>query len=342
MKTRDLSWLTAEIAETQAYHRQRLADLFNGIPPKTQIAIDGQAFGHAHGLAGTHPIDMLQNPQAWLDDVLEDMRGQSDTLADRATFRPAIIELDPWGVHYIDQFFGANVYFYAGQVWNDELKYDLSELAPPDVVHSPLFQQSLELGQIVSSATQAKVLVAGPVLSCPANIAINLFGQRFLEALLERPALAQRTLRIITDVIITLTRAWKDRIPPEIHRNFVSLNRCTPPGFGEIDGCATQLISGAHYRQYFAPLDEEILRVSAQGGLIHICGSHQQHISTWAQMKALRAIQLNDRAADDLALFYAQTRPDQTLYVTPHEHLTIAQILEITHGHRTILQASLS
>lgn len=333
--------MDSEIDQAQTYHHNRIANLFAGSPPSTIIAIDGIAFGHSHGGGGTNDIDMLRNPEVWLDDVLEDMRNHREMLIDRITFHPAIIEIDPLGVHYVDRFFGANVFFYKGCVWNDELQCDLSELQMPDIPSSELFRQSYELGKLVTEATQGKVLIAGPVLSCPANIGMNLFGQRLLEALVERPEVARRALRIIADVIITLTRCWLDLIPYEIHQNFVGYGRYTPPGFGEIDGCATQLISAKHYNQFFAPLDEEILQVTKPGGLIHICGSIKQHIPTWGKMKSLRAIQANDRALDDFKLLYTETRPDQILYVVPSENCTLDKILEVTRGNRIILETTI-
>jgi hypothetical protein len=64
-------------------------------------------------------------------------------------------------------------------------------------------------------------------------------------------------------------------------------------------------------------LDDEILSLYPGGGLIHLCGSHSQHIPTWRRMASVRAVQINDRATEDVELYLAGLREDQLLYVVP-------------------------
>ena len=334
-----LDWLTPEIEEAQADHRARVAALYAD-PTTGPLYIAGPTCGRWHGLWGTNQIDMLQQPDAWLADLLADLAAHAEEFADRRTFRPLFMEVDPLGVHYVDALFGAHVYIYEEQTWSDELPGDVADLAPPDLARSPIFLQSLELARKAVALSQGRILITTPVLSCPINIAINLFGQRFLETLIERPAVARRALRIITDVIAACTRAFMEVIPAPIRRNSVAGSRYAPPGFGQIDGCATQLVSGAQYREFFAPLDAELLALNPHGGMIHLCGEHGQHIAIWRQMAALRSVQLNDRATEDVELYFCGLRSDQILYVAPTAATPAERILDLTRGQRLVLQCS--
>jgi len=338
MSTHDLNWLTPEIEEAQAHHRARVAALYAGQRLDPPVAICGRIYGRSHGLWGTNETDMLAEPEAWLEDVLRGMAAGAAQAADRATFRPLSIEVDPLGVHYIDALFGARTCFHAGQVWSDPLDCDPADIAPPDLPHSSVFLASLALARRAIARTQGRVLVTTPVLSCPANIGMNLFGERLLEAMIERPAAARHALRVITDAILACARAFAQAIPDAVRRGSVACSRCAPPGFGQIDGCATQLVSARHYEEFLAPPDAEVLRASPHGGMIHLCGAHAQHIPAWSRMPELRAVQLNDRAAEDLARYAGGLRPDQILYVAPTPSMPVERILRITRGERVVLQ----
>jgi hypothetical protein len=58
-------------------------------------------------------------------------------------------------------------------------------------------------------------------------------------------------------------------------------------------------------------------------------------------MAELRAVQVNDRATEDLERYFQGLRPDQYLYVGPTESMPVARILEITGGERVVLQTVL-
>ena len=45
------------------------------------------------------------------------------------------------------------------------------------------------------------------------------------------------------------------------------------------------------------PLDDALLGDYPDSGMIHLCGSHGQHIQSFRDMRHLHAVQLNDRAA---------------------------------------------
>jgi hypothetical protein len=337
-------WLSPEIAAVQAYHRARVEALYRGETPAEVIAIVGKTFGRSHGLAGRAEIDMIADPDSWLADVFAQMADYAPTFADPVTFRPIIVELDPLGVHFVDAVLGARTGLVGGQYWSEQLPIDLDDLRMPDLRASPVFQAALRLGEkAVALARRGDgcIFVATPVLSCAINIAINLFGERFLEALIDRPEAARRCLRVINGTIIGCTRTIQSAIPADIRRNSVAENRFAPPGVGQIDGCATQLVSKRAYDDYFAALDAEVLGLSPLGGLMHICGAHTQHLATWAAMRELKAVQLNDRATEDLPAYFACLRPDQLLYVAPTTDMPLGRVLEITGGRRLVLQQAL-
>jgi len=338
LNIRNLQWLTPTIQGIQSLHRQRFDRLYAGEPMEAVLSIAGRLYGSSHPLAGGNEIDMLKEPDAWLDDVLQDMADHVDEAADSITFRPLSIELDCLGVHFIDALFGAQVYFKEGQVWSDPLPYDLSELSMPDLSRSQVLTDALHLAQQTAKISQGKFLIALPVFSCAINIGINLFGEKLLLALADRPEVAKNTLMIINQVILHCVRAFRDVVPPEIMRNSVACTRYAPVGFGQVDGCATHLVSCSQYQTFFEEPDNAVLTLWPYGGMMHLCGQHVQHIPAFKRMKSLRSVQLNDSASEDLKAYYADLRPDQLFYVGPTATMTVDRILEISGGHRVVLQ----
>lgn len=86
-----------------------------------------------------------------------------------------------------------------------------------------------------------------------------------------------------------------------------------------------------------APLDDSLLAEYPRGGMIHLCGSHTQHIPVFRKMKHLRAVQLNDRAALDLKLYLDGLRKDQVIYLNPCEGMSVKEALDISDGNRMII-----
>jgi hypothetical protein len=337
----DLSWLSPEIERVQAQHRARVEALYAGETLDRVVAMAGRFYGRSHGLAGVNEIDMLDDPASWLREVFKDMSEHAQEFADPVTFRPLAIELDPLGVHFIDALFGAKVTFHGGQVWSDPLECHLASLEEPDLKSSRVLQKALALANQAVQCSQGKILIATPVFSCPINIGINLFGERLLEALLERPDEVRRALRIVNEAIAETVRAFHRLVPRSILRNTVVCNRYAPEGFGQIDGCATHLVSGGHYRNFFRDLDAEVLKAWPRPGMIHVCGDHRQHIPTWAKMPEVQSLQVNDRATDDLEFYAHGLRQDQILYVSPTASMPVERILDVTRGRRVVLQCEL-
>ena len=340
----NFDWLTPSARQAQQAHKARLDRIWRGQPTGRAMVIGGVWYGRSHGLLGVNEIDMLAQPRRWVQDVLADMAAKAELAADQATFRPLAIEPDCLGVHYIDALLGMPAFFHEGQAWAESFPGDVADLPRPDLSRSEAFRASLELAAIAVEAAQAAggaVHVTTPVLSCPINIGMNLFGQRLLEALLERPAAARHALRVIADVILEAIAAFGRVIPEPLRRGSVALDRFAPEGFGQIDGCATQLLSPAVYAEFFAPLDAELLGAYGRGGMMHLCGAHVQHLPAWRAMPELRALQLNDRATDDFETYYRGLRDDQVIYVSPNRAWPVERIMALTAGRRVVLQTRL-
>jgi len=134
-------------------------------------------------------------------------------------------------------------------------------------------------------------------------------------------------------------RWYREAIPTAQMQPVCVGGRCQPRGLGQMCGCATQLVSGETYRRFVAPLDDEVLSVYPRGGMYHLCGSHTQHIPAWREMKRLRAIQVNDRAAEDLEAYFRGLRDDQIIYLSPTPTMTVERAMEITKGQRLVVCA---
>ena len=56
-------------------------------------------------------------------------------------------------------------------------------------------------------------------------------------------------------------------------------------------------------------------------------------------MASLRSVQVNDRAAEDLEIYFAELREDQIVYVNPCDGMPVERIMQITGGQRVVVVA---
>ncbi len=309
----------------------RMSDLFDG---KENEYLRHKVFT-LHGTVSMHGSDLYADPEAWMLGSLELTLTQQASFADG--FSPVCVEYPPYGVHYIDKMFGANVYYYAGQ-WNaDYLKTPIGSLEMPDLDRDETWQISKRAANAFLSADVKLPLFGMPTLSGALNILINLYGSEALMAMCEDEDAVRHDLNVINTLIRTLHRWYIDHIPKQQLQPVISWARTQPPGYGQLCGCTTQLLSKDMYREFIADLDNAILGEYEHGGMIHLCGSHAQHIETFRNMKNLRSLQLNDRASEDLALYLEGLRDDQILYVMPCEKMPVEKIVDISKGERVIL-----
>jgi len=317
---------------------QRLAARQAGIA-KLQQVFDGKEVilpPEINGYAGVARTSILQDHRRWLDEVLADLAAHADLLLDPAIFRPLVVRPRIYVVHFIDAILGAEVYDLDGtNNWQAHvLKTAVGTLQPPDLEKNPTWQLAKAVTYDFLSRKLTVPFIEMPTLSSPLNIALNLYGDAFLMAMLEDPDAARHDLRVITDLIATLHRWYIANVPSVQLQPVATPHRCKPSGFGQICGCSTQLLSGQQYAEFIEPLDEEILSVHPHGGMIHLCGKHTQHMDSFRRMKSLRALQINNDAAADLAAYFAGTREDQVLYVCLFKGMPLERVMEITGGGR--------
>ncbi len=315
----------------------RMSDLFDG----KENDYNAKKVFTLHGIV-PRPRDnsyLYTDPEDWVTDCLELMLTQRGTRPDG--FTPVCVEYPPYGVHYIDKMLGAKVYFHCGQ-WNaDYLTSPIGSLEMPDLDKDETWQLSKRAAKAFLDADVKLPLFGLPTLSSALNILLNLYGQEALIAMYEDEDAVRHDLDVINTLIRTLHRWYIDNIPKEQLQPVISWARTQPPGYGQLCGCTTQLLGAELYREFIADLDDAILGEYENGGMIHLCGSHAQHMETFRNMKNLRSLQLNDRAAEDLALYLEGLRDDQILYVNPCEGMPVEKILDISKGERIVLVKSM-
>jgi hypothetical protein len=332
---------TEELLAAREHHMARLEALYAGERLERALVLAGIRGGS--GISG--PAD--EDPVRWVAEALRSFAEAPARASDPMVFRPLFLEHWYHGVHFLDALFGARVVPTtqegAGGWWNECLRSPVGTLRAPDLGNSPVWRTAKALALAMRDSGTTLPFLAPQVLASPLNIAVNLYGEELLVAVVTDPDAARHDLRAITDTIKTLTAWYLETMPPAQYQPIAVAGRCQPRGFGQICGCTSQLLSAAQYRDLVAPLDAEILSsYPRKAGMIHLCGSHTQHLPVWREMKALRAVQLNDRAAEDFPLYFAGLRDDQIIYLRPTATMTIETALAISGGRRLVIATDLA
>lgn len=291
------------------------------------------------GIDGVSTADPCKEPEQWVQEAIDSLRPHADALLDPAIFRPLAVEYKLYGVHFIDSIFGAHVYDLDGTGnWQVRmLDTEIGELPVPDLDRSETWQLAKRAARAFLDSGVTVPVFGLTTLSSVLNIALNLYGDRMLEAMYTDPDAVKRDLQIINDLICNLHRWYLANIPLQQLQPVIATRRTQPPGYGQLCGCATQLISPALYEEFIAPHDEALLSIYPSGGMIHLCGTHTQHLPIWRDMKCVTSLQVNDRAAEDLPVYFEGLRDDQIIYVMPFPGMSPKRILEITKGRRTVI-----
>jgi hypothetical protein len=319
------------LLEVRERHMARLAGLLAG------QRLEGGLF--LQGVTGAGKADPYAEPEQWVEQALADLAARAGALRDPAVFRPLCLEFNPYGVHFIDRMFGARVYHHADQWWSRPLGTPVGELAPPDLDRDETWRLARRIAAAFLAAGVAVPLFGLPTIASALNVAVNLYDEEFLVALAAHPAAVRRDLGVINDLLCHLHRWYRQRIPAQQLQPVVAAQRCQPPGFGQLCGCTTHLLSADMYRRFVAPVDDELLSVYPHGGMIHLCGDHLRHAPAWREMKSLRAVQVNDRAAEDLPAWLEHLRDDQVIYLNPTATMTPKRALDLAAGRRLVIVA---
>ena len=319
--------------EKQTDWIKRLDNMFNNKP---DIYLDEYVFV-LDGIEGRTQYDLYKNPEEWIIDCLEDVANRIEDTKKEGTFVPVCISYPLYGVHFIDKIFGANVFFKDDQWWCEYINTPIGNLSMPDLENNEVFTLAKRACLFFLDQNVKLPLFGLPTIASALNIIINLYGQEILIAMLTDQEAVKHDLRVIEDVLLAIHKWYRSILPPENLQPVVPAQRTQPFNYGQICGCSTALISAECYVDFIASLDAELLGIYPKGGMIHLCGSHLQHIKAFREMKELRAVQLNDRAAYDLEVYFNELRNDQILYLNPSKEMTVEKALRITHGNRLII-----
>jgi len=281
--------------------------------------------------------------EAWLDGALDRLASHRERALDRSVFRPLCVNYNPHGVHFIDHLFGADVFRMEDGSWQVHyLQTPIGDLQRPDLNANESWQAAKGLTEAFVEREVPGVLFGLPTIGSTLNIAVNLYGQGIILAMMIDPEAARHDLGVINGLLCDIHRWYRATVPERQLQCIVPQGRCQPPGFGQLCGCTTQLLSPGLYEGFIAPLDDELLSVYPRGGMIHLCGTHTQHIPCWRELPSFGAFQTNDRASEDFETYFRELRDDQVLYVNPCEAVTVERIVEVTGGRRVVIPADLA
>ena len=326
----DLGFLTEDIWSAQRLHWDRARQLFEGRQP------DWVPLIWRHGK--TVPIHEDFDPAAWLGEAINELREEAGLFSDRDVWVPFALTLQRYQLHFLAALFGCPIWERDNIAWRKSLTalgWDLADLRKPDLSGNTVYEEMIGLIRFMEDATDGRIPMELPELLSPLTEAVTLFEEPFLVALRDKPELAATVVEIIAETTI------------EVHAGLLaaadgafvygSLHECTLPGYNTILGCSSQLVSPQCYREHGADWDEALLLSWSAGGSMHLCGSHTQHMDRWREMRGLKAIQLNDRASDDLEAYWTGLRSDQCIVLWPTETMTIDDAVRITGGRRLII-----
>lgn len=283
-------------------------------------------------------VDPYTDPEGYVDAAMRAFAKKAEQCDGDGPLSLPVLEFWLYGVHFVDKIFGAEVTCLesSGQ-WNTRyLDTEIGTLQKPDLETNETWKLAQRMAEAYLRWDVQGVFFKPQVIASALNIAVNLYGAEILMAMVEEPEKAAHDLRVINDTLMEIHRWYRAHIPAQ-QLQMICGGRTQPPGFGQICGCSTQLVSPQLYEEFIMPLDDEVLGLYPGGGLIHLCGSHAHLIPQFAKMKNLKNFQFNDRASEDMELYARGLREDQTLYVMACEGMPAERIRELSVLHRTIL-----
>ena len=301
--------------------------------------VDRKGALHLAGMGGdaAHPELMYSDPEAWLEEALGFLAEHAYSRISDKYFVPLCIYNSVYGVHFVDRIFGCEVFFQDGQWYNRYLKNEVGQLQKPDLENNETWALAKRIALAFLDWNVTAPVFEMPVIASPLNIAVNLYGEEILVAMLMEPEAAHHDLKIINEVLVELHQWYRSHIPARQLLPVVSTGRCQPPEHGQICGCTSQLLSPGLYEEFIMPLDDALLGVYPHGGMIHLCGSHTQLIPLFAKMPHLKCVQLNDKAAEDLKFYAEGLRDDQVIYLNPCEGMSTRQALQIAGDRKMVI-----
>jgi hypothetical protein len=318
MKDRDVEILRSpELLAIRDAGRARLETVFDGTQEDVFFLRGPDAYTTRVDIDS---VEWMEERLEWLADRAREILAEPDDLR----FRPLSVTYNPREVHYIDHLLGAEVVDIcpAPEECNWQVNYlktPVGELRPIDLASHPVWQDTVRFTEALLACELPAVHVGMPTISSALNIAMNLYGQEFLIALMVETDAATRDLRVINDLLLEIHRWYVANVPADVLQPICAGDRYQPVGFGQLCACSAQLISAETYAEHILPLDAEILQCYPNGGMVHICGAHAHQIPNWRRMPEVRAIQFNYPATKDFHQYWTDLRDDQVLYLDLRE-----------------------
>ena len=293
------------------------------------------------GISGRADDNMLlySNPEKWVIESLENLAEQIEECGSDIQFIPPCIEPGVYGVHFIDSIFGSHVYYEKNveQWYNDSINTEVGSLQFPDLEKSEAWNMATRAAREFLRQEVALPLFGLPTIASSLVVAVNLYGESILTEMLDEPTNAIHDFSVINNTLAEIHCWYRAILPENQLQPVVAHERTQPPGYGQICGCTSQLISAKTYETQISALDNELLGVYPKGGMMHLCGTHEHLIPSLRSMENLKAIQVNDRAAHDLKLYFEGLRDDQIIYLNPCQGMSIEKAMEITGGRRLVI-----
>ena len=186
------------------------------------------------GADAVNPDLMYTDPEAWIRDAVSHLVKHAHGRISDKYFVPLCIYDSIYGVHFVDRIFGCEVFFQDGQWYNRYLKNEVGQLQKPDLENNETWALAKRIANAFLDLKVTAPLFETPVIASPLNIAVNLYGEEILVAMLMEPEAAHHDLQIINEVLIELHQWYRAHIPARQLQPVCSCGRCQPPGHGQI------------------------------------------------------------------------------------------------------------
>ena len=332
----DMSFLTDRLFEVQHQHQRLMRQLLCGQQPDRVPVFEYAALS----LPAVGPYDC----ENWLAEKLNELKNNFDLYCDTVTWRIPAFALSRYGLHFISAVLGCEIQQRDNKTWcvpfSQQRQY-MENFRIPDLEENQIFLEMLDLIKFVDEVTQNQLPIELPFLAEPLLAAVDLFGAEFLTLLADEDSLADRLLADISSAILNI----RSRLLQAAGNNLCDYHTCAcpmPNGYTFLHGCTTHLVSAQTYRDRIAGLDAMHLTHEAEGGCIHLCGQHTQHIPTWRSMPAVRAVQLNDQASLDVERYWSELRSDQFVVLWVNDNMSLEQVMKTTRGRRLAIRYAVS
>ena len=318
-----------ELVQVREAHFRQLDSLFAGEALRTVFVVNG--------IMGEGKCDPYAEPERWVHEVLDCLAEQADKCDDSEIFRPLCLQFEPHGIHFMDRLLGAKVNYCAENWWPEPIPTPIGSLQPPDWDRNRTWRLARRIAEAFVASEITVLLFCMPVVAGALTFAVSIYGPPFLETLLRDPSAAVHDLEVINGVSNRIHEWYYKTVPSAQLQPPYADRQCMPHNSVSVYGCTSHLVSAETYRDLAASFDEDISSAAPFGGMIHLCGDHRRHINTWRGMESLRAVELDDRAAEDLEFYFKALRRDQVICLHPTETMTVERALEITGGERLML-----